>query len=60
MGISLVGANAHDTYAVSNRDTLLSPAIREAGNKALELAEVGVSDLARVDVLLLSIRFKSP
>ncbi len=45
------GANAHDTYAVSNRDNLYSsPAIREAGNKALELAEVGVSDLARVDV----------
>ena len=36
------GANAHDTYAVSNRDNLYSsPAIREAGNKALELAEVG-------------------
>ena len=45
------GANAHDTYAVSNRDNLYSsPAIREAGSKALELAGVGVSDLARVDV----------
>jgi len=45
------GANAHDTYAVSNRDNLYSsPAIRMAGKKALALAEVEVSDLARVDV----------
>ena len=45
------GSSAHDTYAVSHRDNLhSSPAIRFAGNKALELAGVSVSDLARVDV----------
>ncbi len=45
------GANAHDTYAVSNRDNLhSSPAIRLAGRKALALAGVEVADLDRVDV----------
>ena len=45
------GANAHDTYAVSNRANLhSSPAIRHAGNKALLLAGVTVAQLDRVDV----------
>ena len=45
------GANAHDTYAVSNRLNLhSSPAIRHAGNKALALAGVTVAQLDRVDV----------
>ena len=45
------GANAHDTYAVSNRANLhSSPAIRHAGNKVLLLAGVTVAQLDRVDV----------
>ncbi len=42
---------AHDTYAVSNRDNLhSSPAIRIAGKRCLELAEVEVDDIDHVDV----------
>ena len=42
---------AHDTYAVSNRDNLhSSPAIRIAGRRCLELAEVEVDDLDHVDL----------
>ena len=42
---------AHDTYAVSNRDNLYSsPAIRIAGRLCLELAEVEVEDLDHVDL----------
>ena len=42
---------AHDTYAVSNRDNLYSsPAIRVAGRRCLELAEVEVDDLDHVDL----------
>lgn len=42
---------AHDTYAVSNRDNLhSSPAIRIAGQRCLELAEVEVGDLDHVDL----------
>ena len=42
---------AHDTYAVSNRDNLhSSPAIRIAGQRCLELAEVEVDDIAHVDL----------
>jgi acetyl-CoA C-acetyltransferase len=45
------GTDAHDYYYVSERDDLCSsPAIRFAGRRALELAGVGVSDLAHVDV----------
>jgi acetyl-CoA C-acetyltransferase len=45
------GADAHDTPHVSNRPVLDgSPAIRMAGRTALELAEVGVDDLAHVDL----------
>lgn len=45
------GTDAHDHYFVSNRDNLYSsPAIRFAGRKVLELADVEVSDLAHVDV----------
>jgi acetyl-CoA C-acetyltransferase len=45
------GADAHDTPHVSNRPVLDgSPAIRAAGHSALELAEVGVDDLAHVDL----------
>jgi acetyl-CoA C-acetyltransferase len=45
------GSDAHDTPFVSNRiDLHSSPAIRIAGRAALELAGVGVDDLAHVDV----------
>jgi acetyl-CoA C-acetyltransferase len=45
------GTDAHDHLFVSNRDTLYgSPAIRIAGNRALELASLSVADLDRVDV----------
>jgi len=45
------GADAHDTYMVSERDNLhSSPGIRFAGRRALELAGVSVADLAHVDV----------
>lgn len=47
----LSGADAVDHYFVSEREELhSSPAIRLAGNRALELAEVDVSDLDFVDV----------
>ncbi len=46
-----VGTEAHDTYFVSNRDSLhRSPAIRIAGRRALELAGVEAADLAHLDV----------
>ena len=42
---------AHDTYAVSNRDNLhSSPAIRIAGQRCLELAEVEVDDVDHADL----------
>ena len=42
---------AHDTYAVSNRDALhRSPAIRIAGARCLELAGVALADVRHVDV----------
>jgi len=45
------GTDAHDTPFVSNRvDLHSSPAMRVAGRAALELAGVGVDDLAHVDV----------
>ncbi|WP_299559086.1 acetyl-CoA acetyltransferase [uncultured Mycolicibacterium sp.] len=45
------GTDAHDTYAVGERWELhRSPAIRIAGRRALELAGVGVDDLAFIDV----------
>ncbi len=45
------GTDAHDHYFVSNRDNLYSsPAIRLAGNRCLELANLSVSDLDHVDV----------
>ena len=45
------GTDSHDTYAVAERHELhRSPAIRIAGRRALELAGVGVEDLAHVDV----------
>ncbi len=45
------GTDAHDHYYVSERaDLHSSPAIRFAGRRALELAGIGVSDLAHVDV----------
>lgn len=45
------GTDAHDTWFVGNRVSLhRSPAIGIAGGKALELAGVGVDDLAHVDV----------
>jgi acetyl-CoA C-acetyltransferase len=45
------GTDAHDTWFVGNRVSLhRSPAIGIAGTKALELAGVGVDDLALIDV----------
>ena len=45
------GTDAHDHYFVTERDDLgASPAIRLAGRAALALAEVGVDDLAQVDL----------
>jgi acetyl-CoA C-acetyltransferase len=45
------GTDAHDHTFVSNRDDLRSsPAIRLAGGRVLELAGIGVDDLAFVDL----------
>lgn len=45
------GTDAHDTYAISERDELhRSPAIRIAGARALELAGVGIDDVDYVDL----------
>ena len=45
------GTDAHDTYAIGERDELhRSPAIRLAGRRVLELADVGVDDLDMIDV----------
>jgi acetyl-CoA C-acetyltransferase len=45
------GSDAHDHYFVSERDQLgRSPAMRLAGRAALDLAGVGVDDLAHVDL----------
>lgn len=45
------GTDAHDTYFVSHRNKLnASPAIRIAGNRALELADVNAGDLDLVDL----------
>ena len=46
-----VGTDAHDTYLIGERAGFAgSPAIRIAGRRALELAGLGVDDLAAVDV----------
>ena len=46
-----VGTDAHDTYVIGRRASFSgSPAIRIAGRRALELAGVGVDDLAAIDV----------
>jgi len=45
------GTDAHDHYFVSEREDLgRSPAMRIAGRRSLELAGVGVDDLAHVDL----------
>ncbi|MEV5835913.1 acetyl-CoA acetyltransferase [Nocardia sp. NPDC052112] len=45
------GAQAHDTFAIAERrDLHRSPAIRIAGARALELARIGIDELAYVDV----------
>ncbi|MGH9273026.1 MAG: acetyl-CoA acetyltransferase [Acidimicrobiales bacterium] len=45
------GTDTHDHYFVSNRDSLgASPAMRIGGKAALDLAGVGVGDLAHVDL----------
>ena len=45
------GTDAHDTYAISERDELhRSPAIRIAGARALELAGLDIDDLDYVDL----------
>jgi acetyl-CoA C-acetyltransferase len=47
----LAGAEAHDHYAVSHRaDLRSSPAIRLTGRAVLELAGVGLDDVAHVDL----------
>jgi len=47
----LSGADAHDHWFLSERPQLhRSPAIRHAGQRALALAEVGIDDLAAVDL----------
>ncbi len=46
-----VGTDSHDTYTVSTRNNLYSsPAIRIAGRRALELANMTVADVDHVDV----------
>ncbi|MGW0024622.1 acetyl-CoA acetyltransferase [Rhodococcus sp. NPDC003383] len=45
------GTESHDTYAIAERGALdRSPAIRIAGARALELAGIGLDDVAHVDV----------
>ncbi|NKZ10750.1 acetyl-CoA acetyltransferase [Mycolicibacterium septicum DSM 44393] len=45
------GTDAHDTYLIGQRASFSgSPAIRIAGRRVLELAGVGIDDLAAVDV----------
>src|ERR1700761_151556 len=45
------GTDAHDTYAISERDELhRSPAIRVAGRRALELAGLGIDEMDHVDL----------
>lgn len=45
------GTESHDTYAIAERNALDgSPAIRIAGARALELAGIGLDDVAYVDV----------
>jgi acetyl-CoA C-acetyltransferase len=45
------GTDAHDTYHISDRAEFhTSPAIRIAGNRALELAAAGIDDMALIDV----------
>ncbi|MEA3019396.1 MAG: acetyl-CoA C-acetyltransferase [Actinomycetota bacterium] len=47
----LAGTDAHDTPYVSNRQDLhSSPAIRAAGRRVLELADVGIDDVAHFDL----------
>jgi acetyl-CoA C-acetyltransferase len=47
----LAGAEANDHWFLSERDELgASPAIRLAGRRAMQLAEVGIDDLAFVDL----------
>jgi acetyl-CoA C-acetyltransferase len=51
MVFPVAGGEADDVPAVSNRpDLASSPAIRAAGRAALELAGVGVDDIAHVDL----------
>lgn len=45
------GTDAHDTYAIAERAELhRSPAIRLAGARVLQLAGIGIDDLAYVDL----------
>ena len=45
------GTDAHDTYAIGERAELhRSPAIRIAGQRALELADVGIDDIDLIDL----------
>jgi acetyl-CoA C-acetyltransferase len=45
------GTDAHDHYFVTERDDLgRSPAMRIAGRRCLDLADVGVDDLAHIDL----------
>jgi acetyl-CoA C-acetyltransferase len=45
------GSDAHDTYTIGTRDEFYtSPAIRIAGKRALELAQIAISDVELIDV----------
>lgn len=45
------GTDAHDHFMVSDRDNLYSsPAIRIAGNRVLELVDMGAADIDLIDV----------
>lgn len=45
------GTDSHDTYGIAERNELhRSPAIRIGGGRVLEMAGIGVDDLAHVDV----------
>jgi acetyl-CoA C-acetyltransferase len=45
------GTDSHDTYAIGERaEFYTSPAIRIAGRRALELADIGVEDVELIDV----------
>jgi acetyl-CoA C-acetyltransferase len=47
----VAGTDAHDTYAIAERaEFYTSPAIRIAGERALQLADAGVDDIELIDI----------